>query len=183
MTSVAKPSRFPSTLAMRWRLPTQVPTSDTDSAARIGVVATMRAVAAHNTAFMRASSTGWDGASGNDGDRRSHAHPPHQVDHIAVVHPEAAIGGECPDAAGPVGAVDGIFATGQYHCGGTHRIIVRATLDQLRKLRMISFYFGRRAPGRVGQLAYYSRLTVPLLAGASNSDSIDFHCFIAITQL
>ena len=51
MTSVARPPRRPSTLAIRSRWPVHVPTRDTESAPSTGVATRMAKVAAHKRAF------------------------------------------------------------------------------------------------------------------------------------
>jgi hypothetical protein len=62
MTSVARPPRRPSTLAIRSRWPVHVPTRDTESAPSTGVATRMAKVAAHKKAFklsLHGSKSGW----------------------------------------------------------------------------------------------------------------------------
>src|SRR4051794_27251534 len=62
MTSVARPPRRPSTLAIRSRWPVHVPTRDTESAPSTGAATRMAKVAAHKRAFklsLHGSKSGW----------------------------------------------------------------------------------------------------------------------------
>src|SRR5262245_42825569 len=78
------------------------------------------------------SSAGYD-------DRRAPADAVVEIEHVRIVHADAAVGDEAADRAWVVGAVNGVFpAAAERHGGGSHGIARASTRDHVRQRRLVA---------------------------------------------
>src|SRR5262249_424395 len=95
-----------------------------------------------------------------------------EIEYVRVEHPNAAIGHSPADRSWIVRAVDGGFAASQENYRRTHRVVRRATRDQIWQVRFIAPYDGRWHPRRPQTLAVDEGGTTPLPAGPPDANWI-----------
>src|SRR5581483_3393224 len=93
-----------------------------------------------------------------------------EIEHILVVHADAALGDGRADGPGRVGAVDAIGAGAQIEGTHTQRVHGMAARHPARQARILGDHGGRRRPGRIDALVGHLRHAFPaaLLARDGN---------------
>src|SRR5579871_5110906 len=103
---------------------------------------------------------------------RAGRHTSEQLEHVFIVHADAAVRDEAADRGAIVGAMDGIFAATQPHRRGPHRIIWCAPGNDIRQPWIFALDIRRWRPGRLDILALDIRAAGPRLSGPADTDRI-----------
>src|SRR5262249_4067011 len=83
-------------------------------------------------------------SAGHD-DGRSPTDAVIEIEHVRIVHANAAVGDEAADRAWVVGAVNGVFpAAAERHGGGPHGIAPASAWNHVRQRGFVALDLGRR---------------------------------------